>query len=64
MIKYHVSRMIIFFTPLAGELYTLYCNADFRMIIPVLPALVFMRLTCDEALKARTEGSLDTDCIL
>lgn len=58
MIKYPVSRVINFFTPVVGEKYTLYYNANFWMIIPVLLALVFMWLTCPGALKALTEGSL------
>ena len=34
MIKYPVSRMIDFFTPVVGEDYALYYNANFWMIIP------------------------------
>ena len=58
MIKYPVSRMIDFFTPVVGEDYALYYNANFWMIIPVLLAMAFMWLTCPGALKALTEGSL------
>ena len=58
VIKYPVARMINFFSPIVGEKYTLYYNANFWMIIPVLLALAFMWRTCPGALKALTEGSL------
>ena len=58
MIKYPVSRVINFFTPIVGEEYALYYNANFWMLIPVLLAFAFIWLTCPGALKALTEGSL------
>ena len=50
-IKYAVQRMINFFTPLVGEKYTLYYNANFWLIIPILILLAFMRLTCRNAMS-------------
>ena len=58
MIKYPVSEKINFFTPVVGEDYALYYNANFWMIIPVLLALAFMWLTCPGTLKILTGGSL------
>ena len=57
LIKYPVSGMIDFFTPLVGEKYGLYYNANFWMIIPVLLALLFMWLTCPGSLDVLREGS-------
>ena len=58
MIKYPIAEVIDFFTPVVGEDYALYYNANFWMIIPVLLSLAFMWLTCPRALKALTEGTL------
>lgn len=50
-IKYAVQRILNFFTPLVGEKYTLYYNANFWLIIPILILLAFMRLTCRNAMS-------------
>lgn len=57
-IKYAVQRMIDFFSPIVGPKYTLYYNANFWLIIPILILLAFMWLTCRNALSVFTEGSL------
>ena len=50
-IKYAVQSILNFFTPLVGEKYTLYYNANFWLIIPILILLAFMRLTCRNAMS-------------
>ena len=50
-IMYLVQSLFNFFTPLVGEKYTLYYNANFWLIIPILILLAFMRLTCRNAMS-------------
>ena len=57
-IKYAVQASIDPFTPIVGEEYGFLYNANFWIIIPILITLLFMRLTCRDALKVFTEGSL------
>ena len=57
-IMYLVQSLFNFFTPLVGEKYTLYYNANFWLIIPILMLLAFMRLTCRNAMSVFTEGTM------
>ena len=57
-IMYLVQVFCNFFTPLVGEKYTLYYNANFWLIIPILMLLAFMRLTCRNAMTVFTEGTM------
>ena len=57
-IKYLAQFLFNFFTPLVGEKYTLYYNANFWLIIPILMLLAFMRLTCRNAMSVFTEGTM------
>lgn len=57
-IKYIVQAFAGFFTPIVGDKYSLYYNANFRLIIPILILLAFMWLTCRKALSVFTEGSM------
>ena len=44
-------------TPIIGEQFGFYYNANFWIIIPILMTLVFMYLTCPGALSVFAEGS-------
>ena len=57
-IMYLVQVFCNFFTPLVGEKYTLYYNANFWLIIPILMLLAFMWLTCRNAMSVFTEGTM------
>ena len=57
-IMYTVQRPFNFFTPLVGEKYSLYYNANFWLIIPILMLIAFMWLTCRNALSVFTEGTM------
>ena len=57
-IMYLVQSLFNFFTPLVGEKYTLYYNANFWLIIPILMLLAFMRMTCRNAMSVFTEGTM------
>lgn len=57
-IKYIVQAFAGFFTPIVGDKYSLYYNANFWLIIPIFILLAFMWLTCRKALSVFTEGSM------
>lgn len=57
MIKYAFQRQFDFMTPLVGEKFGPYYNANFWIIIPILMTLAFMYFTCPGALRVFTEGS-------
>ena len=56
-IKYEVQHHFGLFASLVGKEYEIYFNANFWIIIPIILTLIFMRLTCPEALSVFTEGS-------
>ena len=57
LIKYAIQRKYDFFTPLVGDKYGLYYNNNFWIIIVIIITLIFMYLTCKEALVVFTEGT-------
>lgn len=57
LIKYAVQRNFGLFALLVGKEFELYYNAEFWIIIPIIITLIYMRLTCPEALSTFTEGS-------
>ncbi len=59
-IKYRVQASVDPFTPIVGDDFGIYYNANFWIIIPILLSLLFMRWACPEALAVFTEGSLKT----
>ncbi len=57
LIKYAVQGPLNLFAPLVGKDFEIYYNDNFWLIIPIIITLIYMRITCPEALSKFTEGS-------
>ena len=57
-IKYRVQASVDPFTPIVGDDFGIYYNANFWIIIPILLTLLFMYVTCPGALRIFTDGTL------
>lgn len=56
-IKYAVQHNFGLFAALAGKEFEIYYNSNFWIIIPIIITLIYMRVSCPEALSVFTEGS-------